>query len=231
MRFPRTAATLFFYVLWTPSLLLADAPCNERPFYEGCVKTPDLIALDNKFVDEVIAAAGSRNAAAAGLNQKGWDALQRDPHEAIRRFNQSYLVGGENVYLAWGIGVAKGMLGDHETSIRLLERALSLDPKNARLACDLGHSLVQKVIAIMRGPKTPDAEATVTQLYARAEKLYKQAAVIDPKLSLPHAQLAILHFYQGNLIEASREVKESRARGGEGLDPRFEADLEKRVNK
>jgi len=69
------------------------APADEQPFYGFTAKTAGPRAADEKFVPDLIAAAGSREQAFEAITLRGWKAIQGDrAAEAARRFNQAWLL-------------------------------------------------------------------------------------------------------------------------------------------
>ena len=69
------------------------APADEQPFYGFTAKTAGPRAADEKFVPDLIAAAGSREQAFEAVSIRGWKAIQGDrAAEAARRFNQAWLL-------------------------------------------------------------------------------------------------------------------------------------------
>jgi hypothetical protein len=82
------------------------APVNEQPFFGFVEKTDAQRAADEKFVKDLVQAAGSREKALDEVTKRGWRALATGKYnEAALRFNQAYLVAPEQSVVYHGLAV------------------------------------------------------------------------------------------------------------------------------
>ncbi|HZA38417.1 MAG TPA: tetratricopeptide repeat protein, partial [Candidatus Baltobacteraceae bacterium] len=77
------------------------------------------------------------------------------------------------------LGLALSDLGEWDRSIEHYERALSLDPKNAKAECNLAGILVGK------------------RMYDEARRRYEHSLQLDPTLFLAHKELGDLLCHAG----------------------------------
>ena len=61
-----------------------SAPVNEQPFFGFAVKSPEEKAADEKFVDAIVGATGSREKAFDETTMRGWRAIQYRQGEGSR---------------------------------------------------------------------------------------------------------------------------------------------------
>ncbi len=220
MNLLKLSAALLLIAAW-PVRSHAETPLNEVPLYRGREKTDAEKKLDATFISEAVKAAGSKEAAAAQLLKRGWQAIAaNDAKGAIRRFNQASLLSSDNAEVFWGLGSAEGQLGHCDSSIKLFEEAAKLASSNSRLIADFGYAHTTCAIGLRNDSSIPH--------FIEAEKLYHQSIKLDPKSALPYSRLAVLMFYKGDMPETERFVAKSKSLGGEGLDPRFLQDLASR---
>ena len=72
------------------------APINEQPFFGFAAKNAAQKAADEKFVNAIIQAAGTREKAFEETTKRGWRAIDAGKmREAALRFNQAFLVSPE----------------------------------------------------------------------------------------------------------------------------------------
>lgn len=196
--------------------------CNDVPLYEGCKKTKELLEIDQKFIEEAKKIKGGILKSADTLQDMGWTEISKNqPVEAIKRFNQLFLLEGKTSRVYWGLAVATAQREDYPLSDKLFIEAVALDGKNYRLICDAGYGKVQHALSLLRNSHTKETQAQTELDFKAAENFYQKALKAVPLSALPHTRLAELAFYRGNDKEARREAGESRKYGGEGLDPRL----------
>ncbi|MBJ05835.1 MAG: hypothetical protein CMO40_01785 [Verrucomicrobiaceae bacterium] len=126
---------------------------------------------------------------------------------AISSFNDALVIRGDNLPFAhFMLGVCHYRLADLQSSKVSLRRAIELDRGNAKAWIFLGN---------VAGREQRDDEA---------EAHFKAAIEIDPTLSDPYYNLAVIYLRQGNKEEALNYYREALKRGA---DPNleFEASL------
>ena len=71
-------------------------PVNEQPFFGFTAKTEAQREADDKFLNAVLEATGTREKALDEIIKRGWRALGAGrPNEAAQRFNQAFLLAPE----------------------------------------------------------------------------------------------------------------------------------------
>jgi len=143
----------------------AQFETKPTPLWEGIEKTEDDKANDQKFIDQALALTqGDKQAAAIGAVQLGWQQIgQGQPNNAIRRFNQAWLINPDLYDIYWGIGVATHIRGDETKDVtRWFEEAYKGLQDNPNFLSDRGRVLEER--------KLPD----------RARFWFSAALDIDP---------------------------------------------------
>jgi tetratricopeptide (TPR) repeat protein len=191
-------------------------PINEMPMYGGVPPTPEIQAANEAFIKQVSDAVGSRAKAAEISCQKGWILVdQGETATAMRRFNQAWLLDPSFEGPYWGFGAILGMLGDINGSVQMLEKAYAINNHDPRLLTDLGRSLA------IRGRQETPQSAPGAAAFKRAEQLFHNALVLNPKYEPVYAQRAIALFYKEDYVGAWKNAHASQKLGGKSLDPKF----------
>lgn len=220
---------LVFNLLLAP--IVCAQPKSEIPLYGTEPKTDAEKKTDQEFIAQVTQSAGGKENAAKYFLDQGWKAIEsNNPVEAIKRFNQAYLLSPYNYQVFWGLGAALGQKADFAQSNKLFEQAIGLNAKDADLLCDYGFSFMQA--GLMAAHTAQNFETPeVKQAFAKATEQLEQAIALDPTNALPYSRLAVLSFYQGDFAKAQENVTKSQALGGKGLDPKFIEALKKQSPK
>lgn len=125
----------------------AQLETRPTPMWEGVEKTAEDIANDQKLVKEALKLSnGDRGEAAATMVQLGWQQIvEGNPNEAIRRFNQAWLVNPVDGFIFWGYGVAGHIRGDDLEKIeQWFAQAEKVIKNNPRLLSDHGRVLEER---------------------------------------------------------------------------------------
>lgn len=73
-----------------------SAPSNEQPFFGFVVKNPAQQAADERFINALLQAVGTREKAFDETSKRGWRAISAgNIAEAAQRFNQAFLLAPE----------------------------------------------------------------------------------------------------------------------------------------
>jgi len=145
--------TLFigFIFLISTRLVIAQEPNNNLPRYGNVKKNQKYIDADNKFIDEVIKQFGSRREAAKNSVGYGWDYFQRgDITNAMKRFNQAWLLDSTLNDTYWGFGAIMGQRKQFDQSIIFLKRYYDSNPDNEKIMTDLSTSYLDYAV-ILKG--------------------------------------------------------------------------------
>jgi len=85
----------------------AEYPPNEQPLYGGIAKPPAMIEADQHFIDDVLKMGLSRAQGSDKAVETGWTYLrQGDLADAMKRFNQAWLLDPDNGDAFHGFAVA-----------------------------------------------------------------------------------------------------------------------------
>lgn len=157
-------------VLVLPAGLASAQDQNLLPKYGSQPKSEALKAADAKFIsatDEEY--HGDRNKASADLASRGWQYLsQQDFEDAMRRFNQAWLLNNNNGTALWGMGAVEGGLGRLDESLKLFAEADKLIGDNLNFSVDYA-----RVIG-MAGATRHD-NTLLKDAFDRFERIYQKA--------------------------------------------------------
>lgn len=187
-----------------------DRPSNELPMYGGMDKSH--IKPDKKTSGEAA--------------QLGWKYFYEGDYDtAIKRFNQAWMFNHDNVEALWGFGAVMGNRATKEEplknineSIRCLNLAIALAPKNGRALADLAYSYT------FLGSYLKDKGDQPTEAFSKAEKLFKDASLIEPAYPLIYSNWSILEFEKGNYSKANDLLNQAKKLGFRA-DPSYENQL------
>ena len=134
------------------------APIIEQPFFGFADKTAAQREADDKFVQALLQAVGTREKALDETTKRGWRALAAGkPGEAALRFNQAYLVSPEQSRVYHGLAViAQTRFNDIEFAEELFRIAKKQPNPLKMLNADYG-----RLLLIAKRPK--DAQPVLEQ--------------------------------------------------------------------
>jgi len=140
---------LFTYLLIGFIAIPAHAQFEAKPtpMWEGVEKSEADKENDKKFIQQVMELTkGDEAAAASGVVQLGWQQIGKGkPNEAIRRFNQAWLIKPDLPDIFWGYGVATHVRGDEtEMVVRWFEKAFNGLRENSQFLADRGRVLEER---------------------------------------------------------------------------------------
>lgn len=192
------------------------------PKYGNLQKSAQQKAADAEFLVEVDARyPGDRPKAAKEVAERGWQFLrQGNPENAMRRFNQAWMIDPKSVSALWGMAAAsassdQGLLA----SLGLFAEAEKLAPGDIDLAVDYARTI--GIAAGVVGNPTLMAEAV-----RRYEAIYKKA----PNHTLNLQNWAIADYTSGNYPMAWKRLKLAEATPQRAdIDPNFVKALEAKM--
>lgn len=211
---------LLFAVGSTSQVALAQ-DINLQPKYGSVSKNEAQKAADAKFlagIDDYY--KGNRLKAAKDVAARGWQLLrQGNTPDAMRRFNQAWLIDNTSGSALWGMGAIQSDAGKIAESLKLFAEAENTVGGDIDFSVDYAKALG------VAGAETKN-DALIKDAFARFERLYKRA----PQHTLNLQNWAITLFYVGNYAEAWKKIKlaEATPRHAE-LDPNFLADLRRKM--
>lgn len=194
---------------------------NLEPKYGSTPKNEAQKAADAKFlasIDDYY--KGNRKKAAKDTSTRGWQFLrQGNIPDAMRRFNQAWLIDNASGSALWGMAAIQSDAGKIAESLKLFAEAESIVGGDIDFSVDYAKALG------FAGAETKN-DALIKDAFVRFERLYERA----PQHTLNLQNWAITLFYVGNYAEAWKKIKlaEATPRHAE-LDPNFLADLQRKM--
>jgi tetratricopeptide (TPR) repeat protein len=192
----------------------ADAPDELAPMYGNVDRTrdPALAAADKVFVAVMVARYGSRREGSRAIASDGWRLLRgNDAANAMRLFNEAWIVDPDHYDVYWGFGAILLAQGKVEEAIVMLERANGLPevpgPNRAPLLSDLAHLYALKAYRL--APDAPDR----AEYFARANAMFATATTTDPANPQAWIQWVLGLVYEARYADAWETVAAARARG------------------
>ncbi len=208
------ATTDFAPPLGSQGTVAGDTPINLMPMYgsPAVVKSEAQKKGDEFFIETVTQKSGSRQLAAKQFAGEGWRQYQRgDLHNAMRRFNQAWLLDPESFVPYWGFGAVLMKSAKSEEAIPHYERSLSLIDIATEKPRLLNDSAKAYSVAASRG----GADAAAWR--AKAETLFEQAVQLDPKYSNAYRDWISFNLSQKEYSKAWGVVKKAREAGVQDL--------------
>jgi Tfp pilus assembly protein PilF len=140
-----------------------SAPVNEQPFFGFAAKSPEEKTADEKFVDAIVGATGSREKAFDETTLRGWRAINTGKiKEAAVRFNQAFLISPEQSRVYHGFAVvAQARFNDLDAADELFRIALDRPNPVKALKADYGRFLL-----VAKRPR--DAQSVLEQAVKEA---------------------------------------------------------------
>ena len=191
------------------------------PKYGSMPKTEMQKDADAKFlagIDESY--KGDRRKAAEAAALRGWQFLrQGNKPDAMRRFNQAWLIDNTNSYALWGMAVVQAEADDITASIKLFTEAEKSLNGDLDFAVDHAKTLGIAGVQAKNNAQLQDALSRFARLHARA-----------PQHTLNLQNWAVTLFYSGNYSEAWKKIQlaETTPRRAE-VDPNFVAALQSKM--
>lgn len=195
---------------------------NLLPKFGPASKSEAYKAADQKFlatVDEHY--KGDRKKASEEIATRGWQILrQGQMDEAMRRFNQSWLLNNSNGVALWGMGAIQANKPGHlEDALKLFAEAAPFNAGDIDFSTDYAKTMG------MAGAETNN-EALLMDAFSRFAQVHAQA----PQHALNLQNWAITYFYIGNYAEAWKKIALAEATPRRAdLDPRFIAALQSKM--
>ena len=216
-------ATLVLLVLAIGSVFsLAFAQdINLQPKYGLLPKNEAQEAADAKFlatIDDHY--KGNRKKAAEDVSTRGWQFLrQGNISDAMKRFNQAWLIDSSNGSALWGMAAIQAGSGKINESLKLFAEAESLVHGDIDLTADYAKALGLAGAQTKNNVLLNDALTRFTRVHEKA-----------PQHTLTLQNWAITLFYVGNYAEAWKKLKlaEATPRRSE-IDPNFVAALQSKM--
>ncbi len=194
---------------------------NLLPKYGLQPKTEVQKEVDAKFlasIDDIY--KGNRKKAAKEFSARGWQSLrQGNLPDAMRRFNQAWLLDNANSTALWGMAAIQASEEKFDESLKLFAEAEAHVSNDHNFTTDYAKTLA------MAGTQTKN-EKLMNDAFARFARVYKKA----PQHKLNIQNWAIALYYAGNYAEAWKKVKLAEATPGDSeIDPEFVKTLQSKM--
>lgn len=216
---------MFKPVSWMASLLLAAALAgcastaappqsvyDELPMYGGQDRQsiPALKAADETLILDSMREYGSRDAASEQFAAQGFRFYREDDlPNAMRRFNQAWLLNPANARVYWGYASVLNDRNRYCPARAQIERALELGAASPHALADGGR--LNTLCATQERGLPADMKKSYL---ARAAGLYTRALRDAPHSDYVYGSRATAAYWTGDYAAAWRDVKQQRALGG-----------------
>jgi tetratricopeptide (TPR) repeat protein len=219
-----TSALLFF----STALQAEDRiPIDQVPMYGGMDRNaiPELKAGDEKLINDTTKEFGSREKASAAFVENGYAYYQRDDLvNAMRRFNQAWLINPQNPQAFSGFAAVLHDKKKDCEAMEMMEKALSLNPPVYQgIYADAG----QLIALCALNDKTLSAQAK-EKLLARSEEIYRKAEEVEINKGYLYKSWTSTYFLRGQYADAWKTVAKLR-KAGRNPDERFLAPLREKM--
>jgi tetratricopeptide (TPR) repeat protein len=163
---------------------------------------------------------GDRKKAAADFAARGWQFLYAgDPDDAMRRFNQAWLLNSNNGTALWGMAAIEADRGMFDESLQLFAEAEKLVGNDINFSVDYARTVG------VAGAERHD-DALLKSAFERFAQIYRRA----PKNGRNLKNWAMTLYKLERYSEAWEKVKLAEATPGKGnFDPGFLADLQEHM--
>ncbi len=226
MNTTKSKAIRFVQILLTAALILcANLACaddrNLLPKYGGLPETAIEKEINAKFIsvmDEDY--HGDRKKASMDMAMRGWQYLAAgDLDDAMRRFNQAWLLNKKNGTALWGMAAIQASSGKYDDSLKLFAEAEKFVGSEINFSVDYARTVG------MAGVERKD-DTLLKDAFDRFERIHQKA----PQHTKNLQNWAMTLFGIGKYSEAWAKVKLAEATPNKDqLDPRFLAALQSRM--
>ena len=206
-------ATVLFMAFSTSLRAEGQVPIDQVPMYGGIDRSaiPELKAGDEKLITDTTSQFGTREKASAAFVSNGFAYYQRDDlANAMRRFNQAWLLDQSNPEVYAGFGSVLHDQGKNCEAMQMMEKALMLNPPTFQgIYPDAARTIALCAVS----DKKLTAESRI-KLFERSEFLYKKAEELEPNKAYLYGSWATAYYWRGQYSEAWAMVAKVRAAGG-----------------
>jgi tetratricopeptide (TPR) repeat protein len=163
---------------------------------------------------------GDLKRASTDTAAEGWRYLAAgDLDDAMRRFNQAWLLNSRNGAALWGMGAIEASTGKFDDSLKLFAEAEKFVGDDINFSIDYAKAIGKAGIALKDDALLKDA-------FARFDRIYKKV----PQNTLNLQNWAMTLFGLGRYSEAWAKVRLAEATPNKSsLDPRFVTALELKI--
>jgi tetratricopeptide (TPR) repeat protein len=226
MKVTKSMATRLVFILPTAALILcANLACaddrNLLPKYGGLPETAIEREINAKFISGMDKDYhGDRKKASMDMAMRGWQYLAAgDFDDAMRRFNQAWLLNKKNGTALWGMAALTANSEKYDDSVKLFAEAEKFVGSEINFSVDYARTIG------MAGVARKD-DALLKNAFDRFERIYQK----EPQHTKNLQNWAMTLFGTGRYSEAWGKVKLAEATPSKNqLDPSFLAALQSRM--
>lgn len=223
MKVEKSMATRLVHVLLTAALILCAnlARADDRnllPKYGGLPETAIEKEINANFISGMAEDYhGDLKKASMDMAMRGWQYLSAgDLDDAMRRFNQAWLLNKKNGTALWGMAAVETEWEKFDESLRLFAEAEKFVGTEINFSVDYSRAVG------LAGVKQKD-DALINDAFNRYERIYQKA----PQNGRNLKNWAVTLSGVGRYSEAWAKVKLAESTPDKGhLDPAFLADLQ-----
>ena len=220
------ASTLKTWIVCSSLFLACNLAWSQDlsllPKYGNAIKTEKQKKADAEFLAQIdLRYQGDRQRAAKEISERGWQALsQGNDADAMRRFNQAWLLDQRNANAIWGMAAVAGNTDQGLlASLSLFFEAEKLLPDDINLAVDYARVMGFAGAAV-------GSEPILVEAAKRYEAIYRKA----PGHALNLQNWAIANYSKGDYRTAWEKIKLAEATPQKAqIDPAFIKALEAKM--
>lgn len=216
-RIPIAAALIFFSSLAAYGDSTTSINLIPMYGYPKIEKTDTQKEADERFIKTAIANSGSRENASKEFAAEAWRERRKgDAANAMRRFNQAWLLNPNYYQPYWGFGallLAEGKAADAATHYEKASALVDVDQERPRLLTDTA-----RAYSILGSRSTDKKNAKDS--FEKANSLFSQALMLDAQYANAYHAWAFSLYHQSNYGKSWDMVKKSRSFGRD-FDPIF----------
>lgn len=193
-------------------------PINLIPMYghPEIEKTEAQRKADENFINTVVGESGSRKKSSRQFSALAWSEMKKNNlNNAMRRFNQAWLLDPDNYESYWGFGLIALEKRKPTEAATYFEKSLRLvgsDKNKPRVQVEAARAYAwQGSKAKKTDPKKSEA------LYKKANSLIDEALDFDSKYGSAYSLGGFISYEQGNYKRAWEIVEKAHASGGMNL--------------
>lgn len=221
MQINRLLRIVFIAIVFSCGILVRAQDLSLLPKYGSLPKSDEQKAADSNFIsamDEQY--QGDRNKASHQVVARGWQYLkQGDLPDAMRRFNQAWLLNNGNGDALWGMAAIQASSGKSDESLKLFAEAEKFVGRDVNFSVDYAKAIGAAGIV-------NHDDALLKDAFNRFKHIFQEA----PQNTNNLQNWAITLAGAGRYSEAWTKVKLAEGTPDKkALDPRFLADLQARM--
>jgi hypothetical protein len=204
---------LFLFVPFLSFAKEKRMPIDQVPMYGAMDRSriPSLKKGDENLIKNGIKGFGTREKAADAWFSVGWNFYRSDDlQNAMRRFNQAWLLNPHDPKPFWGFAMVLHDRGKAIEAEKHVAKAFALGLRDATFLADYGRI---STVAIVEDPNLPaDTKAAYLKT---SDEMYALAEQADPTNEYLYASWSTAMFWRGDYPRAWEKIHKQRQLGGQ----------------